>query len=65
MLDGVELIGDGSVADMLWARPSATVLGIDVPHVIGSSAAIQASAAARVSLRIPPRDRRPRGDRTR
>ena len=46
-------MGDGSVADMLWARPSATVLGIDVPHVIGSSAAIQASAAARVSLRIP------------
>jgi len=32
-------MGDGSVADMLWARPSATVLGIDVPHVIGSSAA--------------------------
>ncbi|MDO8187261.1 dipeptidase [Conexibacter sp. JD483] len=54
VLDGVELMGDGSVADMLWARPSATVLGIDVPPVIGSSAAIQASAAARVSLRIPP-----------
>ena len=53
VLDGAELMGDGSVADMLWARPSATVLGIDVPHVIGSSAAIQASAAARVSLRIP------------
>jgi acetylornithine deacetylase/succinyl-diaminopimelate desuccinylase-like protein len=53
VLDGAELMGDGSVADMLWARPSATVLGIDVPHVIGSSAAIQASATARVSLRIP------------
>jgi acetylornithine deacetylase/succinyl-diaminopimelate desuccinylase-like protein len=53
VLEGAELMGDGSVADMLWARPSATVLGIDVPPVIGSSAAIQASAAARVSLRIP------------
>jgi acetylornithine deacetylase/succinyl-diaminopimelate desuccinylase-like protein len=53
VLDGAELMGDGSVADMLWARPSATVLGIDVPQVVGSSAAIQASAAARVSLRIP------------
>jgi acetylornithine deacetylase/succinyl-diaminopimelate desuccinylase-like protein len=31
-----------------------TVLGIDVPPVVGSAAAIQASAAARVSLRIPP-----------
>ena len=39
VLDGAELMGDGSVADMLWARLSATVLGIDVPHVIGSSAA--------------------------
>jgi cysteinylglycine-S-conjugate dipeptidase len=54
VLDGVDLIGDGSVADMLWARPAATVLGIDIPPVIGSVSAIQASAAARVGLRIPP-----------
>ena len=27
VLDGAELMGDGTVADMLWARPSATVLG--------------------------------------
>jgi cysteinylglycine-S-conjugate dipeptidase len=54
VLDGVDLMGDGSVADLLWARPSATVLGIDVPPVIGSSSAVQAAAAARVSLRLPP-----------
>jgi acetylornithine deacetylase/succinyl-diaminopimelate desuccinylase-like protein len=54
VLDGVGLMGDGNVADLLWARPSATVLGIDVPPVIGSSSAVQAEAAARVSLRIPP-----------
>ena len=54
VLDGVKLMGDGNVADLLWARPSATVLGIDVPPVIGSSSAVQASAAARVSLRLPP-----------
>jgi acetylornithine deacetylase/succinyl-diaminopimelate desuccinylase-like protein len=54
VLDGVKLMGDGKVADLLWARPSVTVLGIDVPPVIGSSSAVQASAAARVSLRIPP-----------
>src|SRR3954452_8416142 len=54
VLDGVELMGDGSVADLLWARPSATVLGIDAPPVIGSSSAVQAQAAARVSLRLPP-----------
>jgi cysteinylglycine-S-conjugate dipeptidase len=54
VLDGVDLIGDGSVADLLWARPAVTVLGIDVPPVVGSTGAVQASAAARVSLRIPP-----------
>ncbi|MFI6997421.1 dipeptidase [Nocardia sp. NPDC050175] len=54
VLRGVELIGDGTVADMLWARPALTVLGIDVPPVVGSAAAIQPSARARLSLRIPP-----------
>ncbi|HEY7622279.1 MAG TPA: dipeptidase [Solirubrobacteraceae bacterium] len=54
VLDGVQLMGDGSVADLLWARPSATVIGVDAPHVIGSAAAVQASATARVSLRLPP-----------
>lgn len=54
VLDSVQLIGDGSVADMLWARPAVTVLGIDVPPVVGSAAAIQPSASARVSLRVPP-----------
>jgi len=54
VLDGVDLIGSGSVADMLWARPAVAVLGIDIPPVVGSASSIQASAAARVSLRIPP-----------
>jgi cysteinylglycine-S-conjugate dipeptidase len=54
VLDGVSLVGDGSVADMLWARPALTVLGIDCPPVVGSSAAIQPSARARLNLRIPP-----------
>jgi len=54
VLDGVELIGTGSPADMLWARPAVTVLGMDIPPVIGSASAVQSSAAARVSLRVPP-----------
>jgi acetylornithine deacetylase/succinyl-diaminopimelate desuccinylase-like protein len=54
ILDGVDEIGDGSVADMLWARPAVTILGIDIPPVIGSASVVQASTAARVSLRIPP-----------
>ena len=54
VLDGVELIGDGTVSDMLWARPAVTVLGIDCPPVTGSSAASVPSGAGRLNLRIPP-----------
>jgi acetylornithine deacetylase/succinyl-diaminopimelate desuccinylase-like protein len=54
VLDGVELVGDGTVADMVWARPAVTVLGIDAPPVVGSAAAIQPSAGARLNLRVPP-----------
>lgn len=54
VLDGVGLLGDGNVSDMLWARPALTVLGIDCPPVLGSAAAITPAAAARLNLRIPP-----------
>ncbi|TJY71355.1 dipeptidase [Arthrobacter sp. CAU 1506] len=54
VLEGVELLGDGTVSDMLWSRPAVTVLGIDCPPVTGSSAAIVPRAAARLNLRIPP-----------
>jgi acetylornithine deacetylase/succinyl-diaminopimelate desuccinylase-like protein len=54
LLEGVELLGDGTVSDMLWARPAVTVLGIDCPPVVGSAAAIVPRAAARLNLRIPP-----------
>src|SRR6185437_3594651 len=54
LLDGASLLGDGSVSDMLWARPAITILGIDCPPVLGSTAAIAPDAAARLNLRIPP-----------
>ncbi|WP_245671497.1 dipeptidase [Nocardia amamiensis] len=54
VLRDVELTGDGTVADMLWARPALTVLGIDAPPVVGSAAAVPAIARARLNLRIPP-----------
>ncbi|MGH9248114.1 MAG: dipeptidase [Acidimicrobiales bacterium] len=54
VLEGVSLLGDGSVSDMLWARPALTILGIDCPPVVGSAAAIVPKAAARLNLRIPP-----------
>jgi acetylornithine deacetylase/succinyl-diaminopimelate desuccinylase-like protein len=54
VLEGVSLLGDGSVSDMLWARPAVTILGIDCPPVVGSAAAVVPRAAARLNLRIPP-----------
>ena len=54
VLEGVHLLGDGTVADELWARPALTVLGIDCPPVVGSTASIVARAAARLNLRVPP-----------
>lgn len=54
VLDGVQLTGTGTVADRLWSRPAVTVLGIDCPPVVGSAAAVPATARARVSLRVPP-----------
>ncbi|MEE1801253.1 dipeptidase [Streptomyces sp. JV176] len=54
VLDGVGLIGAGSVADRIWARPAVTVLGIDCPPVVGATPSVQAHARATVSLRVPP-----------
>ncbi|MBM7774316.1 acetylornithine deacetylase/succinyl-diaminopimelate desuccinylase-like protein [Actinokineospora baliensis] len=52
--DGIAVLGSGAVSDMLWARPALTILGIDCPPVVGSTAAITPRAAARLNLRIPP-----------
>jgi acetylornithine deacetylase/succinyl-diaminopimelate desuccinylase-like protein len=54
VLDGVGLIGSGTVADRVWARPAVTVMGIDCPPVVGATPSVQASARALVSLRVPP-----------
>lgn len=54
VLEGVELMGGGSVADRLWARPAVTVLGIDCPPVVGATPSVQAAARALISLRVPP-----------
>jgi cysteinylglycine-S-conjugate dipeptidase len=54
MIEDTGLLGDGSVADMIWARPAATVVGIDCPPVVGAATAIQSRARARINLRVPP-----------
>ncbi|GAA0566734.1 beta-Ala-His dipeptidase [Streptomyces violaceusniger] len=54
VLDGVGLVGSGTVADRIWARPAVTVIGIDCPPVVGATPSVQASARALISLRVPP-----------
>jgi acetylornithine deacetylase/succinyl-diaminopimelate desuccinylase-like protein len=54
LFDDVALLGEGAVSDMIWARPAVTVLGMDCPPVVGSAAAIQPHARARLNLRVPP-----------
>lgn len=54
VLDGVDIVGSGRISDMVWARPAATVLGIDCSPVAGSSAAVTPRARARINLRVPP-----------
>lgn len=54
ILDGVDVTGTGTVADALWARPALTITGIDVPSVANAVNAVQASARARLNLRVPP-----------
>ena len=56
VLDGVELVGSGTIADRLFAKPAVAVLGFDAPGVAGSSNQIVPEASARVSLRLAPGD---------
>ena len=61
-LEGVSLLGAGTVSDMLWARPAITILGIDCPPVVGLGRGDRAATrAARLNLRIPPGHRAARG----
>ncbi|MCT1713082.1 M20/M25/M40 family metallo-hydrolase [Dietzia cinnamea] len=54
VLDGVDVSTAAPVADLVWARPAVTVLGIDCPPVEGSIAAVQPHARALINLRVPP-----------
>ena len=45
VLNGVSLVGSGSLADRLWASYAITVTGLDVPSVSGAINAVQAAHA--------------------
>jgi acetylornithine deacetylase/succinyl-diaminopimelate desuccinylase-like protein len=54
LLEGVQEIGTGSVAQRLWARPAITVIGIDTTAIAASSNTLIPRARAKVSLRVAP-----------
>ncbi len=54
LLPGVPLMGDGTVSERLWVKPSATVIGLDAPAVEGAANALIPEAKAVVSMRVPP-----------
>ena len=54
LLDGVELIGTGSILTRMWTKPSITTIGFDVPSVATSSNTLVPQAAAKISMRIAP-----------
>lgn len=56
VLDGVELLGTGTLTSRLWAGPALSVVGIDAPPVDGSGMVLVPSARARLALRIGPGD---------
>ncbi|TQJ49462.1 M20/M25/M40 family metallo-hydrolase [Phycicoccus sp. SLBN-51] len=55
LLEGVDPLPgrNAGPADLLWARPAATVLAIDCPPVSQVTAAVQGEARAVVNLRVP------------
>jgi acetylornithine deacetylase/succinyl-diaminopimelate desuccinylase-like protein len=53
---GVQLIGEGSITERLWAKPALVVLGIDAPRVREASNQIVPVARAKISLRLAPGD---------
>ncbi|MEU4427530.1 dipeptidase [Actinoplanes sp. NPDC024001] len=56
ILDGVELIGKGTITDRVWTKPSISVLGIDAPRTLEAANALQPSARAKISVRLAPGD---------
>jgi len=54
LLEGVQEIGSGSVAQRLWAKPAITVVGIDTTPIASASNTLIPRARAKVGLRVAP-----------
>ncbi|MEN9752451.1 MAG: hypothetical protein RL670_142 [Actinomycetota bacterium] len=54
VLEGVDLIGSGSLVQRIWGKPAITVIGLDNPSVALSSNTLQPATQAKISLRVAP-----------
>jgi acetylornithine deacetylase/succinyl-diaminopimelate desuccinylase-like protein len=54
LLDGVELLGSGTIPERVTHKPAVAVLGIDAPRVAESSNVLLPRARAMVSMRLAP-----------
>ncbi len=54
VLDGVELVGTGSLADRLWTKPAISVVGLDATRTIDAPNVLPHRAKAKVSMRLAP-----------
>ena len=54
VLDGVELVGTGSIGDRLWTKPAVSVIGLDATRTIDAANVLVHSAKAKVSMRLAP-----------
>lgn len=53
-LDGVEFIGEGSIASRLWTRPAISIVALDAPPVKEAINQLVPVTRAKVSMRIAP-----------
>lgn len=56
LLEGVEELGTGSLADRLWRQPALTITGVEAPSIDQASNTLLPEAAAKLSLRVAPGD---------
>lgn len=56
VLDGVALLGTGTLTSRLWTGPAISVIGVDAPAVDSSSMMLVPRARARLTLRVGPAD---------
>jgi acetylornithine deacetylase/succinyl-diaminopimelate desuccinylase-like protein len=56
MLDGVQLLGTGTLTARLWRRPAISVIGIDAPAVEDAAMTLVPSARAKITVRVAPGD---------